>query len=51
MDDHPSAGRLRSRSDEALKCATWQMIKLTVNGERVEDPKPMKMQRVKPEKS
>jgi uncharacterized protein (TIGR02246 family) len=31
--------------------ATWQMTKLTVNGERQTDPKPMKMARVKPEKS
>ncbi len=29
--------------------ATWQMTKLTVNGEQADDPRPMKMQRVKPE--
>lgn len=31
--------------------ATWQMTKLLVNGEAKPDPKPMKMQRVKPGKS
>jgi hypothetical protein len=29
---------------------TWQMTKLTVDGESLPDPKPLKMKRVKPER-